>query len=198
MTTVRCATPAEPGTAMVHRQVGKITLDDGDDTIAVPSDPVAPVQAEIDGGAGNDTITGPLRAFGGPADDRLDAYIAEGGDGNDHITATTGAGGEGDDVLVPPAGRNQAVRFKGGGGADVLTGGDDVDSYRGNGDSLDGGDGDDKLTGHGGDDQLLPGPGADVVDGGTGVASSPTATPPCPCGSTSRSPESTRRARAIP
>jgi len=167
-TTVTCPTPPEPGTAIVYRGVTRVTLEDGDDTLTVP--PRSPTffrLPEVDGGSGDDVITGAGKAMGGPGDDRLDADTADGGSGDDRITARDAEGGDGRDTLAPNGGTTP-VTLRGGAGDDVLTGGPASTSAAA-GDVLDGGEGDDRLIGGPGDDRLVPGPGADVIDGGPGL-----------------------------
>lgn len=64
----------------------------------------------------------------------------------------------------------QKIKFVGGAGVDVFTGGAKADKLLGGGgaDVLDGGKGDDKLLGGGGNDVLAGGKGDDHLDGGAG------------------------------
>jgi hypothetical protein len=116
--------------------------------------------AEVNGGAGNDTL------HGGPGDDvfRGDAGddTLQGSDGKDTLIGADGAdaldGGEGDDSLEGGAGKDT---LNGQGGNDTLTAGD------GN-DVLGGGDGNDRLEGGKGADSFDGGAGDDVLLGGGG------------------------------
>nr|WP_095739943.1 PKD domain-containing protein [Rhodopirellula sp. SM50] len=87
------------------------------------------VGTNVDGGDGDDTITG-----------AGDGGTLDGGEDDDEIT-----GGDGDETLVGGPGEDTLI---GGGGADSLLGGDDDDKLiSGYGDTLvSGGDGDDELT----------------------------------------------------
>ncbi|MFM9962324.1 MAG: beta strand repeat-containing protein, partial [Planctomycetaceae bacterium] len=106
----------------------------------------------VDGGEGNDTLTGSLD---------LSSTLL-GRDGTDLLT-----GGSGNDSLE---GGNGADTLSAGAGNDTLRGGDGIDSLIGGGgnDQLDGGDGVDSLNGGDGDDNVLAGNGADNLDGGVG------------------------------
>lgn len=117
----------------------------GDDTIDCSA---ASPGKTIDGGGGNDTITG--TQFGD---------IITGGPGNDTIT---GLGGN--DVLDGNAG-NDTV--SGGEGNDIITGetGNDTLSGEGGDDTVDGGAHDDILSGGSGTNTLIGGPGTDTCDG---------------------------------
>lgn len=132
------------------RSVKTITVigGDGNDTIQLTG-LMFPGQAMIlDGGKGNDRITGSAGADdlrGGDGDDALD-----GGKGDDMLN-----GGKGADVLQGRAGADQLL---GGAGNDTLLGGD------GN-DSLNGGDGNDTLNGASGTNTLNGGRGANVYAG---------------------------------
>lgn len=101
-----------------------------------------PLPMTVEGGLGDDTITGSTVA------DTLD-----GGDGNDVID-----GGDGDDVIT------------GGLGDDRITGGRGNDTIRGNAgkDQIDGGDGADDIDGGIGDDHIVGGKGKDVLKGDVG------------------------------
>ncbi len=132
----------------------------------------------IDGGSGNDVITGSMQAdriAGGPGfdviharggDDRVsggdDGDYIEGGDGNDMIE-----GGGGGDILFGGQGRDS---LDGGAGNDYLIGGvgnDNLDGGDGD-DKLSGGEGRDRVFGGNGNDWLHGGPGSDYLDGGEG------------------------------
>ena len=101
-----------------------------------------PLPMTVEGGLGDDTITG------SPVADILD-----GGEGNDTID-----GGDGEDVIT------------GGFGDDRITGGRGNDTIRGNAgkDQIDGGDGADDIDGGIGDDQIAGGKGKDILKGDAG------------------------------
>jgi hypothetical protein len=125
----------------IHRAV--ITLGNKNDSVKQEFTlGVSPLPMTVEGGLGDDTITGSA------VTDHLN-----GGDGNDVID-----GGEGDDVIT------------GGFGDDHLTGGDGNDTIRGNAgkDVIDGGDGDDDIDGGLGDDQITGGKGKDILKGDAG------------------------------
>jgi Ca2+-binding RTX toxin-like protein len=88
----------------------------GNDTINAAGLPVGVIGLTIDGGAGNDTITGSQGA---------DTLI--GGDGNDTVI-----GGRGDDVAFLGTG-NDSFTWNPGDGSDVVEGQDGVDSLQFNG-----------------------------------------------------------------
>lgn len=125
----------------------------------------ASVDPEIDGGAGDDSLTsgaGMDRLSGDAGDDTIDATAAQssvidGGAGNDVIfanpNATTGAafGGDGDDRIY------NATTAHGGNGADTLTAGHAPGWINGA-----------ALYGEGGDDSLVGGAWADSFYGGAG------------------------------
>ena len=130
----------------------------------------------LNGGNGNDTLTGDRRddtINGGNGNDvlygRSGNDILEGGNGTDKLFGEGGNdtlrggndadelwGGSGDDSLD---GSNGADLLVGGTGNDLLTGGNDSDR-------LDGGDGNDVLDGFNGLDDLYAGAGNDSLDGG--------------------------------
>lgn len=118
----------------------------GNDTL------IACGSAYLDGGDGDDVITGGVgtfnRLFGGAGDDTI-----EGGSGNDNIWGNAGA-----DVISA---------F---GGNDVIYGGDDGDTiYGGNGDDrIYGGAGRDTLYGDAGKDDISGNDGRDTMYGGSG------------------------------
>lgn len=121
------------------------------DTISATGSLIGSVILELNGGAGDDTITGSRGAEtldGGDGDDLL-----FGGEGNDSLTGNNGA-----DTLNGEAGDDSLT---GGLGEDVINGGD------GN-DFADGGFQDDTLSGNNGSDSLLGGFGDDVLNGGAG------------------------------
>lgn len=129
-------------------RVGTATLltingDAGNDTISAAGVKLGLVYLAINGGAGNDSLTG------GSGSDTL-----EGGDGNDRLD-----GGIGDDLLLGGLGVDRII---GGDGNDTAFGGDDQDS-------ISGGNGDDSLLGEVGADTIEGGNGNDTIDGGLGA-----------------------------
>lgn len=141
---------------------------DGNDVIHAASS--VRVDMDVDGGAGNDTITtgrGRDRVDGGAGDDRIN-----GGDGRDDLFGNTGNdridGGRGNDVIYGGDGDD---RLLGGDGRDYLEGGrgnDRLEGGRGN-DILSGGLGDDRLSGDRGNDVVYAGAGTDRIDNRSGV-----------------------------
>ncbi len=124
-----------------------VTTDDLDDAVTMG----AAVASQLNGGAGNDTLTGgPGRdgVFGGAGNDTL-----QGGPAADYLN-----GEQGQDVVA------------GGTGADLVIGDDGNDTLKGEDgrDRIGGGAGADALDGGAGDDELLGGPGADILAGGAG------------------------------
>jgi len=114
----------------------------------------------INGGNGNDTLTGTNgddTISGGNGNDTINALdgndTVTGGNGNDTINAGEGNdnvdGGNGNDIII------------GGGGNDILVG------DNGN-DTLDGGSGDNTLSGGNGNDRLIVGTGNNTMTGGNG------------------------------
>ncbi len=131
---------------------GSVLLLGGNDTYTAAGDGV--VLGGIEGGAGDDTITGGnLSDYidGGDDNDRI-----YGRDGDDDLRAGTGAdfvsGGMGDDQIL---GDDGADKMFGGDGDDTLNGGRDKDTIRG-------GDGNDEIKGGRLNDVLNGGAGADV------------------------------------
>ena len=149
-----------------------------DDTITALDANIGDVRMFLNGGAGNDTITGSRNndsingnggddsVIGGLGNDSVD-----GGDGNDTLN-----GEAGNDTLLGNLGNDLAL---GGDGADSLSGGFGNDTLVGEAgnDVLSGGFGNDVLNGNSGDDllaggqdndQLLGGSGDDSLNGGSG------------------------------
>jgi Ca2+-binding RTX toxin-like protein len=129
---------------------GDVLLSGDDDTYTAAGD--GRVDGVIDGGVGNDTLTGGSNADfmdGGDDNDRL---FGRGGD--DDLRGGLGSdfmsGGMGDDQLI---GDDGSDKMFGGDGDDTLNGGRDKDTIRG-------GDGDDEIKG---------GRLADVLNGGAGA-----------------------------
>ena len=133
----------------------QVFTDEGDDVVTITD---SSLDAEVYGGAGNDTLV----------TDRGDDTI-DGGNGNDVISTGRGAdriwGGGGDDIIN--AG-NEADRVSGGNGNDVLNGagGDDYLSGGKGHDTISGGSGDDIIFGNKGKNVLLGGVGNDTVNTG--------------------------------
>ena len=123
----------------------------GRDTIDAGGRDLGAVRLLVDGGSGNDTITGSNEddsLLGGAG---ADVVLSRGGDDTVH-------GGSGNDSLDGGAGEDE---LWGGGGHDVLEGRDGRDE-------LDGGDGNDLLIGHSGDDTLDGSAGNDTLNGSSG------------------------------
>lgn len=160
--------------------------------------------------AGNDVITvggGDNTVWAGSGDDNITtgagADVIQAGSGNDSITASTGnnviAGGTGTDTLsfvdadissvtltLDANGDRSGVMSRSDGGADTITGienikgssGNDNFTFIGSGnvantvwggsgnDRIDSGDGNDTVYGETGDDTIIAGTGDDVIDGG--------------------------------
>lgn len=145
-----------------------------DDDIFAPHQLIFPIRGKvlIDGGAGNDQLTGTWgndRIIGGSGNDTLfderghNVLLGGGGDdllglgyASDHSVAR---GGWGNDTLVSSLGSD---RLFGNQGKDTLMGG-------GGNDRLSGGNGSDRLDGGDGEDVLIGGRGKDVMAGGDGA-----------------------------
>jgi hypothetical protein len=175
-----------------YNVIAVVTAADGDDVVSGSV-------ANVDGGPGDDTLTGGSTERGGPGDDTLagsDAgSLLEGGAGHDTI-----AGGKGSDTIVDAAGAGEQDVVDGGEGADTMSyagreaglsvslqqplAGEDrlsaIESLRGGagndqltGDAgantLDGGAGRDLLVGGDGDDTLAGGVESDALEGGAGA-----------------------------
>jgi hypothetical protein len=156
-----------------YNLIANVAAGDGDDSVDGPA-------YDVDGGPGNDVLTGASVEHGGPGNDTLrgadTGSSLDGGAGRDTIS-----GGSGNDTIVDAANPGEP---------DVVDGGDGVDtmSYAGRAagmtvtlqqplagedqlsaiESLRGGNGDDKLTGDAGPNVLEGGPGADQLYGGEG------------------------------
>ena len=156
--------------AAISQQGFEFIGGDGDDIFAPHSD-IFPIRKTtlIDGGAGNDQITGTFgndRILGGSGDDVLfderGHNVLSGGSGNDTISLgyasdhSRANGGWGHDTLISSIGSD---RLFGNQGRDTLLGGS------GN-DRLAGGAGTDRLDGGDGNDILIGGRGKDVMTGG--------------------------------
>ena len=128
---------------------------------------------QVQGGAGDDTITGgPAADYlrGGDGNDSIQGGAAfddiNGNKGNDTIDGGSGGadwlvGGQGDDLII--AHHSQNLLY-GNLGNDTLQGGDGGDTLRGGqgDDSIQGGSGNDFISGDRGNDTLAGGPGADT------------------------------------
>jgi VCBS repeat-containing protein len=148
------------------------------ETISVDVTNVVEVGKTINGGSGNDVVTGTTgndTINGGNGNDLVD-----GGDGDDVISGGNGAdtliggrgndnldGGNGNDVLDGGVGNNQLF---GGNGNDILQAGDRNNMMDGgNGDDvLSAGNGNNALTGGNGNDTLTVGNGDNSLSGGNG------------------------------
>ena len=135
----------------------------GNDVINASTATLGSIRLRMNGGDGNDSITGSL------GDDTID-----GGDGDDSLNGGTGndtlIGGAGNDRLNGGAGNDREL---GGDGSDTLLGVDGNDTLNGDAgnDYLDGGNNDDVLTGDADNDTLVGGSGNDSLLGGTGTDS---------------------------
>ena len=141
----------------------------GDDTITAAGAMLGVANLQIDGGNGNDTLTGSAGSEtlrGSAVDDSL-----SGDDGDDTLV-----GGDGQDALNGDAGMDILQgnfgndTLDGGDGDDTLEGNEDSDIMSGGGgnDSISGGLGDDVLDGKSGNDILLGEVGKDILLGGSG------------------------------
>ncbi|MBI0318530.1 MULTISPECIES: calcium-binding protein [Streptomyces violaceusniger group] len=134
---------------------GNVELGDGNDSAKVSGGDV-----NVDGGNGDDTISGASVAVGGDGADTIShATNANGNAGDDTITDSYAVwAGDGNDTVI---GDDVANEIYGGPGDDYLDG-------VGNDDSIDGQEGDDTIKGGPGNDYLFGGPGQDDIDGGPG------------------------------
>lgn len=182
----RCSIPAGRPNTAPFMQLAQLELGDGDDSVQVPATS-KPVTLHVDGGAGDDRLTG------GPLGDELnggggrDQLRGEGGqdrfdDGDTTATADGDEiiGGDGTDSMSYAA-RTAAVFVdladpgpdgqRGEGDTlssiEEVTGGSGDDRLEGRGsyNTIRGGAGDDRLEGHGATDNLYGGPGRDVLLG---------------------------------
>ena len=141
--------------------------------------------ATINGGSGNDSLTGTAAddtITGAAGDDTVNAGagadLVDGGDGNDRLNAGDGQdtvfGGAGQDTIDGGAGNDSldgndgADSIEGGLGNDTIDGGADDDTLRGGEgtDSIEGGGGQDSIEGDAGADSIRGGAGDDTIDGG--------------------------------
>lgn len=141
----------------------------GNDTILATNAKLGRVRLTMDGGDGNDFITGTASGetiVGGQGDD-----VINGGDGNDNLQGGDGVdvlnGNAGDDILDGGAGNDF---LNGDAGNDILLGGldDDVLDGQDGDDSLFGGFGNDFLNGNMGNDNLMGQSGEDTLVGAAG------------------------------
>ncbi len=128
----------------------------------------------VDGGYGDDTITGGTgneTLVGGDGNDMIFGGTngddsVYGGDGNDTLTGSDGNdmifGGAGDDSIIGGDGTLDET-LSGGDGNDMIFGG------TGGNDSIEGGYGDDTITGSDGNDMIFGGAGDDSIVGGDGT-----------------------------
>ena len=152
--------------------------ENGNDTLSAAGQSLGKVRLAINGGTGNDVITGSNDADTIDGGAGLDTV--NGGAGNDTIT-----GGDDNDMLMGDAGddvlngNEGADTLRGGDGNDVASGDNGDDRVEGNSgdDTVSGGDGMDKVIGNSGndlmtggndDDSLFGGSGSDTMDGGSG------------------------------
>ncbi len=142
---------------------GRTALEDGADTF----DGRDGRQGPVDGGGGNDELTGGVLAdtlLGGAGEDSL-----VGGAGNDVL-----AGGAGADTLEGGDGRD-LLDYRGSDAVEVSlalgtgSGGDAAGDVFSGFEWLAGGDGDDALTGDAGDNRIFGGVGLDVLNGAAGT-----------------------------
>ena len=150
-----------------------VTAGDGDDTVAGSA-------SSVDGGPGNDELSGAQMQNGGPGDDKLTGAdtgsLLQGGPGRDAIR-----GGASADTILDNVDAGVQDVVDGGGGIDTmsyagrkssvavslqqpLAGEDQLASIE----SLRGGDGPDTLTGDAGANTLDGGAGRDILIGGDG------------------------------
>ena len=190
---VRCKLATDPGINGEISTEAKVDLGPGEDTLAL----AFPVSGEVDGGSGNDVLSGSGTLKGGSDNDRLTGSgtrdVLDGGAGADTVE-----GRDGDDVFVGDG--SHADQYVGGDGNDTLSyaglagpvtvdfaqaiagpgdtissienaeGGSGGDSLVGDAgpNTLSGGSGGDDLTGSGGNDVLDGGDGSDRLSGGDG------------------------------
>ena len=158
-----------------------------DDTITAFDSVIGDVRMFLNGGNGNDTITGSRDGDSISGDNGDDSLIGglgndnvDGGDGNDTLNGEDGNdtllgnlgndlmdGGSGDDSLSGNFGNDTAL---GGLGNDSLIGGFGQDVLNGNSgdDFADGGRDNDQVLGGSGNDSLKGGTGADTIRGNSG------------------------------
>lgn len=156
-TSVGIANPVERLVLNAGRGNDLITINDVDN--------VGAMQILVNGELGEDTVIGSGASLG------LVRLLIDGGDGEDSLTGTddndTILGGDGND-LIAGGGGNDTLR--GGDGADVIDGGAGNDLVQGEGrnDSLLGSNGEDTIEGGNGNDTIAGGAGDDSAAGGFG------------------------------
>jgi len=159
-----------------------VVTHDGNDSVGALGLPWAMI---IEGGAGNDNLTGGSVADvidggvggppGSPGNDTINGSsgsdIITGNDGNDSMVAGTGNdtvdAGTGNDTVNAGAGNDSVTAGDGNDNVDAGTGNDTVDAGTGN-DTVIGGTGNDSVTAGAGNDNVDAGDGNDTVSGGTG------------------------------
>jgi Effector protein/RTX calcium-binding nonapeptide repeat (4 copies) len=152
------------GTGASHDYIGedaqKLTIQGGAGNDQITVDANVDYSLRIEGGAGDDRITG------GAGNDNL-----QGGTGNDYLYGAQGNdtvdGGRGDDVLYGGQGNDI---MEGGKGNDYVEGGKGDDTMWGGqgNDVVSGGRGNDRMAGDDGNDTMYAGAGNDRVWGGLG------------------------------
>jgi len=174
-----CPSPATCEGDDVHSDVENVSGGGGNDTLTASNDPTNPVDNQLDGNGGNDSLRG------GNGDDTLN-----GGAGNDTLRGGSGAdtlsGGAGTDTAnyddhsnnvtatlgdLPQGTSNNGSSEDGSG--DTIKG--DVENVAGGtgNDTLTGSSGNNALSGLGGNDTLKGLGGADDIHGGTGTDTVP-------------------------
>jgi Ca2+-binding RTX toxin-like protein len=184
------------GLADVNPLVLNIDGQADNDTITAFDSNIGDVRLFLNGGTGNDTITGSRdgdsingdggddSVLGGLGNDTVDGGegndILNGEVGNDSLLGNTGNdlmdGGDGDDILSGSLGNDTAIgglgndSLFGGFGSDVLNGnsGNDLADGGRDNDQVLGGSGDDSLKGGTGDDTVRGQSGSDLIKGGDG------------------------------
>ena len=166
------------------------------DTITAADSNIGDVRMFLNGGTGNDTITGSRDGDSISGDGGDDSVLGglgndtvDGGEGNDTLNGEVGDdsllgntgndlmdGGDGDDILSGSLGNDTAIggvgndSLFGGFGSDVLNGnsGNDLADGGRDADRVLGGSGDDSLKGGTGDDTIRGQSGSDLIKGGDG------------------------------
>jgi len=167
-----------------------IDAGDGNDNVSLVTLGYEDSPSFVNGGSGNDTLSGAYGAdtlLGGSGNDIIYTNggiggVTDGGDGNDVIYTTSyygpgysspdaASGGNGDDILIGYTTGDGLDYLYGDAGNDTINGGsgDDVLNGGADDDRLVGGVGDDSLDGGTGEDLLIGGPGWDNLTGGAGA-----------------------------
>jgi Ca2+-binding RTX toxin-like protein len=183
------------GRDIINSADGNDTIDagDGDDDINTQGNLTDGTGAVITAGDGNDDVTSVFAKSvdGGAGDDRITGRdnipTVHGGDGNDLVRVNSDAthsavvfGGDGNDSIYTSDGRDLIYggagndRVHAGLGSDLISGGGGHDVLFGQGgnDRLYGGAGVDRLEGQHGNDRLDGGAGDDTIAGGPGTDTS--------------------------